>query len=227
MSITASNPSAALFAGIYDAPEAARYLKAAARESKPYPADSAKLIQWIRRGFASPELIGVPGRELLLDFTDLVSMRMIAALRASGVSWPEITKTKRWFDEMDIDRPFATESLWTGQGEIYADWSRLLSASRSGQTALDALRDYLIPVHGLAFSDETELATSWEPMPGVSLDPDFQFGAPCVKGTRIPTRTIFGMMEAGDSADWIAEAYSISLDEVLTAYDWESRVQSR
>ena len=32
---------------------------------------------------------------------------------------------------------------------------------------------------------------------GVFLEPEIQFGAPCIKGTRIPTRTIVGMIEAG------------------------------
>ncbi len=83
---------ASRFGGIYDVPEAARYLKASEQGKSVYPVSAVKLISWIRRGVGSPDLVAVPGRELLIEFEDLVSMRVIAALRASGVGWPASTK---------------------------------------------------------------------------------------------------------------------------------------
>ena len=70
------------------------------------------------------------------------------------------------------------------------------------------------------------MASSWEPSDCVLLQPQIQFGAPCIKGTRIPTRTIFGMIEAGDSVEWVARAYRISKDEAQAAYDWENRIHA-
>ena len=225
MSMLVNDPSApSAFGGIYDVPEAARYLKAGSTWAGADSLHSQKLVRWIRRGLASPELAEVPGMKLLLGFEDLISMRVIAALRASGVKWREIHQTKQWLrDVRGILWPFATEFLWTGQGELFAEWTEhLVSGSRHGQAALDLLRDYVIPVSGLLFSDESGLAISWEPVAGVMLEPQVQFGAPCIKGTRIPTRTIYGMIEAGDSPEWVAEAYKISTSEVQAAYDWES-----
>ena len=139
--------------------------------------NSSKLIRWVRNGLASPDLRHVRGHELLLEFNDLVSMRVIMALRAEGVSWPEIRKTERWLSETrGVNWPFATELLWTGQGELFAEWAdRLVSGSRHGQAALDLLRDYVIPVGGLLFNNETGLAISWEPVAGITLDPMVQF----------------------------------------------------
>ena len=221
-----SAPSA--FGGIYDVPEAARYLRATSRWGEARPLNSASLIRWIRRGRAAPELAGVPGRKLLLGFEDLISMRVITALLASGVGWREIRKTERWLRETrGAPWPFAMEFLWTGQGDVFAEWAeRLVSGSRNGQAALNLLWTYLIPVNDLAFSDESGLAISWEPFAGVVLEPQVQFGAPCVKGTRIPTRTVSGMIEAGDSPEWVAKAYEISIGEVQAAYDWESLLRA-
>ncbi len=212
------------FEGIYDVPEAARYLRASANGELVYPTSSPTLIRWIRRGIASPDLVTLPGTELLIAFEDLISMRVVAALRAARVGWLEIDRTERWLREStEAQRPFATEYLWTGQGQIFVGWTeRLVSASRGGQLALEMLRDYLIPIHGLQFSDVTHVATSWEPVAGIVLRPEVQFGTPCLKGTRIPARTIAGMVEAGDSADWIAQTYRISQEEVKAACDWES-----
>ena len=218
----------AVFTGIYDVPEAARYLKAASHGSELYPASSAKLTRWIRRGLASPDLAGLAGNELLIAFEDLVSMRVIAALRSVGVRWAEIDRTGRWLRETTgCERPFATEYLWTGHGQVFVDWTRrLVSASRNGQLALGMLRDYLVPVHGMAFDDATGVPTSWEPLNGIVLAPEVQFGAPCLKGTRIPARAVSGMVEAGDGEEWVADAYGLTREEVRAACAWESRVHA-
>ena len=211
------------FEGIYDLPEAARYLKASAPGSVVYPVSSAKMIGWIRRGVASPDLVDVSGRELLIGFEDLVSMRVIAALRASGVAWPAIREAERWLRrETQSQRPFATETLWTGQRQIFVEWRKqLVAASAAGQLAFDLLVDYLLPVNDLSFSQETRMATSWEPSSGVVLEPAVQFGAPCIKGTRIPTRTVAGMIEAGDSPEYVARAYDQPLEAIEEACEWE------
>ena len=214
--------------GIYDVPEAARYLQATTHAEELYPVSSRKLIGWIRRGLASPELSDVAGRELLIEFEDLVSMRVIAALRSASVSWKEIRATNQWLRyQTGHRRPLATEFLWTGQGQIFVQWTqKLISGSRNGQMAFEVLREYLIPIHGLKFDPVSQVAVSWEVSYGVVLEPEIQFGAPCIKGTRIPTRTIAGMIEAGDSPDWVAQAYGISSEEVQAARDWESRLRS-
>ena len=214
------------FEGIYDVPEAARYLKASIHGDVVYPITSTKLIRWIRQGLAAPELSSNPGRDMLIAFEDLVTLRIIAALRAVQVGWVEIRRTEKWLRERTgARRPFATEYLWAGQGQIFIDWTqRLISGSRSGQLALGMLRDYLIPIHGLTFDEETRIATSWEPLGGILLEPQIQFGTPCIKGTRIPTRTIAGMVEAGDSADWVAKVFGLTLEDVKVACDWETRL---
>ncbi len=216
------------FEGLYETIEAAKYLRATQHADVIYPTSSTKLIRWIRRGFASSDLTEVHGRDLLIGFEDLVSMRVIVALRAVGVSWHEIHETNRWLrDHLGVPRPFATEFLWVGQGQIFAEWSEsLIAASRYGQVALDILREYVIPVHGLIFDSESQVAVSWEPSEGVMLKPQVQFGEPCIRGTRIPTRTVWGMIEAGDSAEWVAQAYSLSEEEVQAACAWESLLES-
>ena len=229
--LTAANEPAhaPVWKGIYEPAEAARYLRATENADVIYPMHSTKLVRWIRRGFADPELTQVAGRDLLMGFDDLISMRVIAALRAAGVSWADIRAEERWLREHTGARhPFATETLWAGRGQVFAEWGdRLVSGSRNGQTALDLLREYLIPIHGLAFDEDTRKAVSWEPYVGIVLQPRVQFGAPCIQGTRIPTRSLAGMVAAGDSIEWVARAYKLSPEAVQGACDWEFRLRSR
>jgi uncharacterized protein (DUF433 family) len=84
---------------------------------------------------------------------------------------------------------------------------------------MDLIKNYLIPVAGLSF--EHGLARTWEPRELVLLDPSVQFGAPCIKDTRIPTRSIWGMIRGGDSRELVMSAYEISEEELKAAIDWE------
>jgi len=207
--------------GIYDAPSAAKYLLAARMANEAYPVTSRHLIRWIRNGLALPQLAVVPGRELLITFEDLISMRVIAALRSAGVSWPKIYRAEDWLrDQTHHPRPFATEEVWTEHSEVFASFrDMLIATSRYGQIAMDIMKDFLIPVSGLAF--ERRIARRWEPRSLVLLDPSIQFGAPCIRGTRIPTRSIWGMIRAGDSEALAMRAYKITQEEVNAAVAWE------
>ena len=217
-----TNETHTTYEGIYEIPEAARYLVASRIADDVYPVRSRHLIRWIRKGLALPTLAGVPGRELLISFEDLVSMRVIAALRNAGVGFAKIDTAERWLRlHTDSLRPFATEVLWTERSDVFAEFHRrLVSASRYGQLAMDVLREYLIPVHGLTFGKD-QRATSWEPMENVLLHPLIQFGAPCIKDTRIPTRTVAGMVRAGDSMERVARSFRIHEDDIRSALSWE------
>ena len=221
-----TNPTVSDFEGIYRVADAARYLRAIKIADRAYGVDSPKLIRWIRHGLALPTLADIPGRELLITFEDLVSMRVIAGLRAAGISFHKIYEAEAWLREhTGKQRPFATEFLWTEQSDIFAEFQEaLIAATKHGQIAMGILRTYIIPVNGLTFRLDDQIAESWEPKPHILMHPAIQFGAPCVKNTRIPTRSLWGMVEAGDAREWVAEAYEISEEEVDAAIDWERRL---
>ena len=224
----ATSPEATKYEGIYEVPEAARYLGTAMRLRTPLNVTSTKLIYWIRRGLTTPDLVEIPGRQLLMTFEDLISMRVIAALRAAGVSFKKIYRAERWLrDTTGHPRPFATELVWTERSDVFAEFQRkLIAASRSGQYAMEILRTYLIPVHGLAF-DERRVAKSWEPHKDILLDPLIQFGAPCIKGTRIPTRAVWGVLRGGDSIELVTRSYGLAVDEIKEAVEWEDALTAK
>ena len=227
MEVQTGSAPVPVWESIYDPPEAARYIRASRNADKVYALDSTKLRRWIRRSLSNPEQTESSGRDLLINFDELISMRVVAALRSVGVKWSEIDATDRWLQaRLGLRYPFATEIVWAGQGELFAQWDdQLVSASRYGQLALDLLREHLRPFHGLTFDTDTHMAISWEPMDGIVLEPLIQFGAPCIKGTRIPARTVGGMVKAGDSVEWVAQAFEIDLVSVQAACDWEGRLQ--
>ena len=215
------------FTGLYEMTEAALYLRASRGADQAYRVDSAKLIRWIRKGLADRDLVEVSGSDMLIGFQDLISLRIISALRSAGVSFNEIYAAERWLRDMtDHPHPFATELLWTEGSDVFVRFcEKLIAASRAGQMALGFLRNWLMPVHGLVF-DTQGVARTWEPREGVMLSPDVQLGAPCIKGTSIPTSSIWGMVEGGDPIDYVMKSYRIQRREVEQAIEWENGLRS-
>lgn len=212
------------FAGIYSITHAVRYLTGAGEYSKlqrTFKVDNRKLLRWVRAGLSEPSLATAPGRDLVLTFEDLISMRIVALMRAAGVSFRKIYVAEEWLREhTGSRRPFASELLWTASSDVFAELkTRIVAASRGGQIAMDFLRDELIPVSGLLYLDQRPV--SWTPHESVLIDPQIQFGASCVSGTRIPTRALWGMVAAGDRDEDVARAYGIKLDEVRAVVRWE------
>ena len=217
--------------GIYTAPNAAGFIRVTLPDFEQgivaLHMTSTTLLRWIRTGIPDPSYQGVPGRDLLIDFDGLVSMRVIATLRSSGVSWQAIRKSEAWLREQTgVPKPFATATLWHGSGDVYTEWSeKLIAASRAGQAAFDFLHEKLILVSGLKLDDERNWALWWEPLPEVRLHPEIQFGAPCIAGTRIPTGAIVGALNGGDSREFVMGAYDVTQDQLEAAIDWESRLR--
>ena len=209
--------------GIYAVAEAARYLKAVPHAETLYDVTSRTLRGWIREKCVKSDKGGFP-----VAFEDLIDMRVIAALRSAGVRRGEVIDSESLMqEETGVRHPMAVETLWAGQSQAFSKWrQRLIDTGSSGQTALDRVQKYLIQARDLVFDESSGQAISWEPQPSIMLDPLVQFGAPCIKATRIPTSAISGMIEAGDSAEWTARAYRISPEEVKAACDWESSFES-
>ena len=215
------------FEGVYEIRDAARYIGATITVPKPYAVTNRHLIRWIRRGLALPELSGVPGKELLIAFEDLISMRVISLLRAMGISFPTIYRAERWLREFTgARRPFATEVVWTEASNIFLRReSELIAASLGGQYAITELfRDYLWPIAGLDF-DERKIAVAWKPHVDVLLKPSIQFGEPCILGTRIPTRALWAMFRSGDSIWFLSDSYSVDEVKIRHALEWEQRLE--
>ncbi|MCH8224402.1 MAG: DUF433 domain-containing protein [Chloroflexi bacterium] len=95
-----------------------------------------------------------------------------------------------------------------------------IAITRNWQIAFDFIDEFIGPVHNLLF-DHEEFPTTWEPVPGILLDPDVSFGEPCLKETRIATQVLWALREAGDPPERIAGAYRVPVAQVESAIAWE------
>ena len=215
--------------GAYDFTEAARYLKAARHGAALYPRTQRTIARWFRRWADEGELSESRASQLTVTFSDLISMRLVGALKVSGVAWPDIYQVVKWLrDQTEAQHPLASRDTWSDENWVDEICDLLYPvAAASNLTGLDfgeLALEYILPEHGLTFDEKSGQATSWEIHSGIVLHPLVQFGAPCIKGTRIPVHAIAGMVNAGDSAQSVAEDYQLPLEKIQAACDFERRI---
>lgn len=225
------------FRGIYELPQAARYLTVTLRRNVPSlhetePIRSRRLLRWIRAGLSLPDLAGVPGKSIAITFEDLVSMRIIAILRLLGVTWPRIHRAEQWLRKTThYERPFAVERVWTEAVEVFTQAPvGLVAASRDGQLAFaELLGLYLEPIGDMSFRrhNGVNVAETWEATEYVMMNPEVQFGQPCIKGTRIPTSSLWEMWRGGDSLHYLTQAFKLSSDQLEHALEWEDSLRAK
>ena len=212
--------------GIYGIPEDARFLRSTPALLNGHLVDTDKLRHWIRTSVAPISPVIFPSRRILISFRDLISMRLIAILRYRGMGLSEIRATEDWMrNTLNKDWPFIWRPLLTFGSDAFAEFGeRLVVASRHGQYAMDFLREWLAKVDLDMTFDRHDFVESWSPYPGIRIDPAVQLGDPCVEGTRIPTKTIMGKIDAGDTVSIVHNLYGLSEQEINRAIEWEKRL---
>ena len=203
--------------GIYDVAEVARLLRRGRSQIEGWTRDSRH---------RPPLLIGELGT--FFSFWDLISLRVVAELITRLVPRAQIANGARHLAaRLGTDRPFAHEHLATvGSGffaEIDGTWE---DAGLSGQQAFSHMVEPLL--RPIVFNDD-HMAAIWRPAEGVWVNPAVQAGAPCIDGTRVPTRLVASLArapderESGHLAD-VCDDYRLTSEQVQQAVDYEQQL---
>ena len=214
--------------GTYRITEAARYLAAGSYISTGYVFGRERLASWIRASVAAPHHFHEEGGPRYITFLDLICMRIIAVLRSRGMTLASIHTVDQWLqDYLKVERPFASQTLWTGAGDLFNVLGHsLISPSKFGQSAFDFVEAWISKVELDLTFDISKLASSWHPHENVCLSPTVQMGQSCVTGTRIPTNVILAKTRSGETLEAIGSLYELDMDKVRSAIDWEERVSA-
>ena len=185
-----------------------------------------------RRGFFLLGINEYEGRRRYMSFGAVVTSRAVSLLLSFGVSTDRIGMAHDYLkEETGLEYPFAWRRFWmespTASRHVYTKLNQLIVvASATGQlTFTDLLHGEVTRDWSMDFDGSVdELAASWSPASGVVIDPFVQSGAPCVEGTRTPTSSLYGCVEAGDSVENVADWFNLSETQVKDAIAWESRL---
>jgi uncharacterized protein (DUF433 family)/DNA-binding transcriptional MerR regulator len=205
--------------GIYSFPAAAKLL------SRRHPGlSSATLRRWIRTGLTPATFGKASSGSDLLSFHDLVSLELVRRFREKGVSLQKVGKLE---SELKlrypaIVRPMAYEIFYTDGSAIWHQFNP------DDDTVVEEIvgrraRHYAWTPAIQSFAEEIRyedhVAVAWELSEWVEINPAIQFGAPIVKGTRIPISAIIADLGAG-SLEKVADWRGLRVEQVKDVRDY-------
>lgn len=184
-----------------------------------------QLSYWMKSGLTPATYVLDDGRPIL-TFDDLISLEVVRRFRTTGASLQLIRHVEQTLREATrFERPFAYKVFYTDGATVWAevagsDGERTvieLTGRRRNQYAWkQAIATFALDI---SFEGPNDKASKWTVTPWVEIDPDRQFGAPVVRGTRIPVRTIGAQLteaRPGEVADW----YGLRVEQVEGVRDY-------
>jgi hypothetical protein len=164
----------------------------------------------------------------VLDFSDLVEVRCLSALRDRNIGWPAIRLASiQGKSVLGTEHPFSSDRFKIVGRTILAE----VTDAAGDRRLLDIVRDQWVfdrlvietLRQGLHYG-ESDRPEWWSPLGAdrqVMVHPARAFGAPIVFPGSIRTRVLYGSFKAEGSLDAVAEWYSVEQRSVADAVEFE------
>jgi uncharacterized protein (DUF433 family)/DNA-binding transcriptional MerR regulator len=216
--------------GIYSFPAAAKLL------SRHQPSlNSGSLRYWMQTGLTPASFGKAPSGSDLLSFHDLVSLELVRRFRAAGVSLQRVRKLESELKRRypDIVRPMAYDIFYTDGSAIWHQFNpdddtvveEIVGRRPRHYAWTPAIRSFAEVIRyepEEAAAEERRVprrAAAWNLSQWVEIDPSVQFGAPVVRGTRIPISAIIADLGVG-SPEKVAEWRGLRVEQVEDVRDY-------
>lgn len=201
--------------GIYTAADASRILK------MPYSRTKYWFSYYAKQRFAAKNHVYhfQIKDSVAVNFLALIEMYVFFTLKEQGIKTRTIVKAHETMAVyLQTPYPFAMEDLFIDNSRLlFGDEHQLITADERLQTVIvQILRPF---IRKIEFSNN-KLAKKFYPLGkenSVVVNPEHQFGQPIIDGTNILTETIFMLSKGGDSNEFIAKLYNISVKNVEDA----------
>lgn len=166
-----------------------------------------------------------------LDFTDLIEVRCLSALRDLRISWSAIRLASlRGKNVLGTAHPFSSDRFRVVGHSILAE----ITDEAGDRQLLDLVHDQWVFEQmvserlrkGLHYTDK-DAPQWWTPLENrsVIVHPARAFGAPVVMPGGIRTRVLAGSFSAERSYDAVARWYNVSSEAVRDAVDFEESIR--
>jgi uncharacterized protein (DUF433 family) len=215
------NTTIRLGVGLYSIPEASRLAKM----------PSQRIRRWIdpQEGVIERSLFP---EERTLTFVELMELHFVQMFREAGVSLQTIRKvSKTAARKFGCHYPFTTHRFDTDGRTIFATSIQgetdktLIEDLKRGQYVFEEI---IRPFFKKLEYHKNNAIRFWplEKLRRVVLDPCRHFGKPIDAPTGVPTQALFLAIEAGDSADTVAEWFNVPKEAVIAAVQFEKSLSA-
>lgn len=159
------------------------------------------------------------GSDRIMCFLDLISLWVISELIRRRVPRREIRSGGEYVaTRVGTNYPFAHQELATVGAGFFGKFEVWVDVGKGGQGSFPSVIEELL--NPIEFGSDRH-ASIWRPAKSVWLNPEVQAGAPCIDGTRVPTKVIADLEAAGDHIEDIAEDLSLNVQQVRAALEYE------
>ena len=213
--------SATIGQGIYTAADAARILK------MPYPKANYWFKYYAKQklSLTAEYIYHFPLRAIIaVNFLTLIEMYVFYILKENGVKTSKIVKAHTIMSNFSrTPYPFAKEDIYINSNKkslLFGGDDQLITADEHLQTVL--IQGLKLFIDKVQFNDE-RIANKFYPLgkdKTIVVNPENQFGQPIIEGTNILTESIYNLSVGGDSHEFIANLYDISLKNVEDAIEF-------
>lgn len=215
MTVSTATIKPKLGKGIYSIPDASAILDMPV----------SKVRRWVKKYWELEFLKGLDeaytwgeSREKAFHFLTLIEIIAVDSFREIGVSFPKIKLAHSKLSKiMETNYPFAHAELMTDGRRIFHHYleESLLEVDEKQQFSFTQL---VAPYcQKIDFQDRTQLAERFWPLGKdheIVVDPHHSFGQPVIKGTNTTVETIYSMLNAGESPEFVASIYDLNLNAV-------------
>ena len=149
-----------------------------------------------------------------ISFLDLVSLEAVCRFRDQETSLQKVRKVLEALcaAEPTVASPLAHRSFFTDGANVWADMvgntEEIVGRHQHQMAFRGAVKTFAEEIRFVE-----DVAAAWDISPWVGIDPRVCFGAPVVRGTRIPVKTITANLEIA-TAEEVADWYELSVRQV-------------
>ena len=213
--------SASIGHGIFTAADASRILKI------PYPKANYWFKYYAKQklSLTAEYIYHFPVRDVIaVNFLTLIEMYVFYTLKEKGIKTSKIIKAHTAMSKfLGTPYPFAKEDIYINSNKktlLFGNDDQLITADEHLQSVIvQVLKLFISKVQ----FDDDRIANKFYPLgkgKTIVVNPENQFGQPIIEGTNILTETIYNLSVGGDSHDFIAKLYDISLKNVEDAIEF-------
>jgi uncharacterized protein (DUF433 family) len=183
------------------------------------------ILNWQKKQSGAMATISDRADGQALSYLQLIELAVVASMRSAGVSLSTIRAAKEYIGQrLHSEFPFAVYGFKTDGKNLLMNLSefvkgesadKLIVVSKGGQLGWKPILEQRLK----EFEYHKGMAVKWNLDEAIGIDPQIAFGAPSIKG--VPTWTIKGRLDAGESVEDIAYDFSLKIDDVENALRFE------
>ena len=162
-------------------------------------------------------------KKKFVNFETLIHLYVFLELNERGIKYRGIFEAYESLSEqLDTPYPFTNVILSTQGNKIIADIDNFVFTADKKKQGY--LKEIIIPLAKKVEYADNEI-TRFFPLgkrKSVVIDPRIQMGSPVLDGTRINTKVIYQLHEAGENHKVISRMYNISTKQIRDAVEFYS-----